>query len=146
MQIFVTPGERLIKERDVAKITGLSSGYLRILRTNKKGPPYIKLGWSVRYKPSDVHAWQAKRELRKAARPKAVTKKDLRQEISDLRWEIAGLRRVGSQMANVCYNLGQPGSAIRQLGDDVAQSCDVMWDLRQQWDAIPRVGEKKAAA
>lgn len=57
---------------------------------------------------------------------------------AELRQEIAELRRVGAQMANVCFNLGQEHGAIRKLSPECDQAADCMWDLRRQWDAIKR--------
>lgn len=49
--------ERLLKEHDVARITGLSVASVRRWRLLKQGPKYIKIGAAVRYKPEDVLAW-----------------------------------------------------------------------------------------
>ena len=49
--------EKLLNERDVASITGLSVASIRRWRLLKHGPKYIKIGAAVRYKPEDVSAW-----------------------------------------------------------------------------------------
>lgn len=45
--------------------------------------------------------------------------------------EIEALRRIGSQMSNICYNLRQR----KALTD---QDRDTMGELVREWDAIPR--------
>jgi predicted DNA-binding transcriptional regulator AlpA len=49
--------ERLLNERDVAFIIGLSVASVRRWRALNEGPKYIKIGWSVRYKLHDLLAW-----------------------------------------------------------------------------------------
>lgn len=53
------------------------------------------------------------------------------------REELEAIRRIGAQMANLCYNLfGRAGlNGERHL---TARHLEVMRDLRQEWDAIPR--------
>jgi predicted DNA-binding transcriptional regulator AlpA len=53
--------ESLLKEHDVARITGLSIASVRRWRLLRQGPKYLKLGSAVRYKPEDVSAWLASR-------------------------------------------------------------------------------------
>ena len=56
-----------------------------------------------------------------------------------LREEIAALRRVGAQMANLCFNLGQDAT-WRDPGMMVSGSNLVsMYQLSKDWDAIKRV-------
>jgi hypothetical protein len=57
---------------------------------------------------------------------------------AQLREEIAELRHVGAQMANVCFNLGQANATIRKLGPECQRAADAMWELRREWDAIKR--------
>ena len=45
---------RFLKEREVAKMTGLSLGALRNFRLKKTGFPYCKIGRSVRYPLQDL--------------------------------------------------------------------------------------------
>lgn len=56
----------------------------------------------------------------------------------ELRDEIKALRFVGSQMANLCFNLGQnanAGDLGRMVTGDQLVS---MHDLSKQWDAVKR--------
>ena len=48
---------QLINEFGVAKALGVSVSTVRHWRLQKSGPRYIKLGATVRYKPSDLHDW-----------------------------------------------------------------------------------------
>lgn len=41
----------------VAQITGFSPKALEALRHKRSGPPYLKVGKSVRYRAEDVRAW-----------------------------------------------------------------------------------------
>ena len=52
--------ERLLDEREYAAITGRSIASARRDRLLGKGCPYVKLGFLVRYRPSDVRAYIAK--------------------------------------------------------------------------------------
>jgi predicted DNA-binding transcriptional regulator AlpA len=45
--------------RAAATILGLAEQTLRKLRTTGKGPPFLKLGRAVHYRPADLHAWLA---------------------------------------------------------------------------------------
>lgn len=60
-----------------------------------------------------------------------------------LREEIAALRLIGSQMANLCFNLGQNaryGDFGRMVsGPHLAD----MYNLSQQWDAIKKSEQVK---
>jgi predicted DNA-binding transcriptional regulator AlpA len=49
--------ERLLNEREVARITGLSVASVRRWRLLRLGPRYIKIGAAVRYKPEDIAKW-----------------------------------------------------------------------------------------
>lgn len=49
--------EPLIKAEQVAQLVGTSVGQLAQWRFHGDGPPFIKLGRSVRYRWSDVEAW-----------------------------------------------------------------------------------------
>jgi hypothetical protein len=71
------------------------------------------------------------------------TSKYKRPRISDLRQEIAELRRVGGQMANLCFNLGaQSGLPFHQR----EANREIMLNLVTQWDAIKRRFPKKRAS
>jgi predicted DNA-binding transcriptional regulator AlpA len=47
----------LLNEFDVARITGLSVASVRRWRLFKRGPKYMKIGASVRYRAEDVRTW-----------------------------------------------------------------------------------------
>jgi hypothetical protein len=47
----------LLTERDISKQLRVSLGSLRRWRMVRQGPPFIKVGLLVRYKPEDVEAW-----------------------------------------------------------------------------------------
>ena len=49
--------EDMLDEHDLARITKRSVASVRRDRLLKKGCPYIKIGSSVRYLPSDLQAW-----------------------------------------------------------------------------------------
>ena len=59
---------------------------------------------------------------------KPATKKQLRQEIKEL-------RRVGTMMSNLCYNLGQSHSSTATIDDHNKKS---MYKLAREWDTIIR--------
>ncbi len=41
----------------VAQMTGFSSKSLEAYRAKRQGPPFLKVGHSVRYRADDVRAW-----------------------------------------------------------------------------------------
>lgn len=49
----------LLTERQVADLTGLAPGSLRNMRSERRGPQFVKLGSNgvVRYRPADIDAW-----------------------------------------------------------------------------------------
>jgi len=51
----------LLNEKQLAMKLGLSLACARRWRTTGRGPRYIKLGASVRYRLEDVEAWLASR-------------------------------------------------------------------------------------
>jgi predicted DNA-binding transcriptional regulator AlpA len=53
------PLETLLDEAEVSKVIGRSVPTLQKDRVKGAGPPYVKLGRHVRYRPSDVQAWLA---------------------------------------------------------------------------------------
>jgi predicted DNA-binding transcriptional regulator AlpA len=53
----ITLPEALLKERELARILGLSLTSLRRWRLIGRGPRYLKLGAAVRYQAKDVSAW-----------------------------------------------------------------------------------------
>jgi len=55
--------ENLLSEHDVARILHLSVAALRRWRLLNFGPPFLKLGGSVRYDPRALRAWLASRPV-----------------------------------------------------------------------------------
>lgn len=53
----LAPSARLWTEREAAERLAVSPGTLRQWRYLKTGPPFCKIGRSVRYKESDLQAW-----------------------------------------------------------------------------------------
>ena len=51
-----SPG-RLLNEKEVAALAGVSTSWLQKLRMLGNGPKFHKLGKAVRYSDTDVHAW-----------------------------------------------------------------------------------------
>jgi len=49
----------LLGVRDLESRLGISRRTLELWRWNGKGPPYVKLGGRVFYRPVDVEAWIA---------------------------------------------------------------------------------------
>lgn len=47
----------LLNEKEVAKQLGVSLACLQRWRWRKEGPPYVKLGSAVRYRPEDLDAF-----------------------------------------------------------------------------------------
>ena len=52
-----TDSTRLLTDRQISQRYGLSFHTLRKLRVRGGGPPFIKIGRSVRYRSSDIEAW-----------------------------------------------------------------------------------------
>ncbi|WP_022850685.1 helix-turn-helix transcriptional regulator [Limisalsivibrio acetivorans] len=51
--------DQLLDDREVAKLTGMSTSTLRNMRTAKTGIPYTKVGNSVRYRMGDIRRYVA---------------------------------------------------------------------------------------
>jgi predicted DNA-binding transcriptional regulator AlpA len=64
----VTELEHLIDEIELAKVLGRPVPTLQKDRHAKKGPPYIKIGRHVRYRPSDVEKYLRERTVKMAER------------------------------------------------------------------------------
>ena len=47
----------LLDRAAVAELYGISKRFLEISAMRGDGPPYIKLGRAVRYRPKDLDAW-----------------------------------------------------------------------------------------
>lgn len=52
---------RLLTERDLARITGLSTASVRRWRIRGHGPRYLTIGAAVRYHPDDLAVWLCNR-------------------------------------------------------------------------------------
>jgi excisionase family DNA binding protein len=52
-----TSTERLLNVHEIAEWLGVSRGTLDYWRHVHKGPPFLKVGGAVRYRPSEVAAW-----------------------------------------------------------------------------------------
>jgi predicted DNA-binding transcriptional regulator AlpA len=55
--------EQLLDEKELAGLIRVSIGTLRYWRSERQGPPSIKVGHLVRYRPSDVAGWLRSRTL-----------------------------------------------------------------------------------
>jgi len=53
---------RLLKSKELAEVFGLTDNTLRIWRMNGGGPPFYRLGKSVRYDQERVRSWLEERE------------------------------------------------------------------------------------
>lgn len=60
---------RLLSTREEAKKLGISHRTLEGLRLKGGGPPFVKLGRSVRYDETDVDMWLASRRRRSTSDP-----------------------------------------------------------------------------
>jgi predicted DNA-binding transcriptional regulator AlpA len=54
--------KRLLKSKELAEVFGLEDNTLRIWRARGEGPPYYKVGSSVRYDQEKVREWLEDRE------------------------------------------------------------------------------------
>jgi excisionase family DNA binding protein len=61
--------EPLLTVEQVAELTGRSVSTLEKDRLHGSGPPYVKMGRLVRYRPDDVRAWLAERVRRSTSGP-----------------------------------------------------------------------------
>lgn len=61
--------EALFRPTEVAELLGVPVATLANWRCAGKGPPFLKIGRHVRYRPGDVDAWIADR----VTRPRTVT-------------------------------------------------------------------------
>ena len=51
--------EPLINEKQLSTLTGIPAKTWQHFRYVGKGPPFVKIGRSVRYRPSEVESWLA---------------------------------------------------------------------------------------
>lgn len=55
---------KLLTERQVAELLEVSIRTLQAWRMQNDGPPYIKVGFAVRYDPADLEEWlQARKRV-----------------------------------------------------------------------------------
>ena len=54
MATLPNPMPRLLNEREVAAMLGVSIATVRRWRLLRQGPKYLKLGTAVRYRPADI--------------------------------------------------------------------------------------------
>ena len=47
----------LMREQETAELLGLNPGTLRNMRSRREGPPYIRVGRSIRYSRSAMRKW-----------------------------------------------------------------------------------------
>jgi len=55
---------RLVGQKEVAQLIGMSQAWLEQSRFKGKGIPYIKIGRAVRYRMSEVVKWIAEQEAK----------------------------------------------------------------------------------
>ncbi len=53
---------RLIDDKEVSRLTGLSRHRLQTLRVRGGGPAFVKIGHSVRYRVSEIESWLTKNQ------------------------------------------------------------------------------------
>jgi predicted DNA-binding transcriptional regulator AlpA len=51
----------LLTQNDLAKLLKLSVRTLERLRVSGRGPKFLRIGHSIRYRPEDAQSWQASR-------------------------------------------------------------------------------------
>jgi len=56
--------EKLLNEYEVARLTGLSVASIRRRRLLRQPPKFLKLGASVKYRPSTIREWLESQEVR----------------------------------------------------------------------------------
>lgn len=57
MQYNQTPADLLLSRAEVEVNFGLSRRFLEVAAVRGDGPPFIKIGRSVRYRVSDLRGW-----------------------------------------------------------------------------------------
>jgi predicted DNA-binding transcriptional regulator AlpA len=53
----------LLHEADAGRYIGMSVAFLRQARVRARGPAYVRVGRSVRYRLSDLDAWLSERRV-----------------------------------------------------------------------------------
>ncbi len=61
--------ERLLTQSEVAERLGTSERFLEVRRVTGGGPPFVKVGRIVRYRPAAVDAWIEQRERTSTSDP-----------------------------------------------------------------------------
>jgi len=64
MMDFAVRTLKWVKEKDVSGITGLAVQTLRNKRNRGEGPPYSKIGRSVRYKVEDIISYMESNKVK----------------------------------------------------------------------------------
>lgn len=54
IEILSGPGKKFLKTKEAAKILRLAEGTLANMRSNNRGPPYIKVGGAILYDAADL--------------------------------------------------------------------------------------------
>ena len=56
---IIAPGQKLLTEDQVSRITGLAMSTLRNWRSKKitLGPPWVRVGSNIRYRTEEVDQW-----------------------------------------------------------------------------------------
>lgn len=65
-----TTGERLLTVRDAAKVLRLSESWLAKARMRGEGPPFMKIGRSVRYAQGALRDWLQDQTRRSTNEPR----------------------------------------------------------------------------
>lgn len=69
--------EKLLTDKEASEITGLSRAWFQRIRWSGGGPPYVKIGHSVRYRESQLESWiNSHRTQVSTSQNKAVWKRD----------------------------------------------------------------------
>ncbi|MFN7916898.1 MAG: helix-turn-helix domain-containing protein [Vicinamibacterales bacterium] len=56
-QTSAAPTPATLFENDAANYVGFSTAYLRLCRSKGRGPAFIRVGRSIRYRVADLDAW-----------------------------------------------------------------------------------------
>lgn len=66
-KVPVVPAARCLDESDTSRYTGYSRSWLRQRRMHGEGPPYYRVGRSVRYLVADLDRWLEQHRVETAA-------------------------------------------------------------------------------
>ncbi|MBI2834772.1 MAG: helix-turn-helix domain-containing protein [Acidobacteria bacterium] len=53
----MTKSQEILREVDAARFIGMSRAYLRMSRWRGSGPPYLRIGRSIRYRVAALDKW-----------------------------------------------------------------------------------------